>query len=309
MDSPQDRAFRAILNFVNDLWSAFSSREVTPLALYHRLLQHVKFTDKDAINRFLGGFFMFVSTHDPEIVGGGMTLAPTASIAYSERAFIDIGRLYHRADSETKKAIRNHLLNISAIMMPTEDKNAKLKEAVASTGASTTPSSVAEMSSAAGVDDSSAESKLVKGILAKVEDATKSVDASNPTAAITSLFSSGVMTDLFGSMQASVESGDVNPQKLLGTIQQVMGSFMGGIGGDSASGAGGGMGNMFSGIMGMMAGTGKATGHGTAAALMAEGPPVSADEIKAALSARKDGTEEVVPTSSGKKKKNKKNKG
>lgn len=301
MDSPQDRAFRAVLNFVSDLWSVFSSSEISPLALYNRLTGHVKFSDKEAIKKFLGGYFMFFSLYETEVVNGTMHLPSDARITYSDKVFIDIGRLHSRADADTKKAIRNHLLNISTIMAPTDEKRAKLQEAVSGiTTAPRTSSTEGESSiPLPGLSGTDNESKFVKSLLSDIESAAKSADTANPAAAMASLFSNGKMGDIFNSIQTKVESGELNVEKFGTIIKDVVGSFTGMMGSDSS------MGSMFGGLASMFGS--KGAGHGTAAALIETPVVASADEVRAALAERatRPKDEEIVVPQKSKNRKTK----
>lgn len=269
-----DNAFRAIINFIDELWKGFGSKgEVSQLALYHRLIQHVKFTDIASIQKFLSGFMLFFASYDESIINSSMNIPADVKIVYSDRIFLEIGKIVSHSDETTKNILRNHLLNISSILLPTDVKKTKLREII---GVSTKPSEVIEPKSLIS-QDGSAESRFMNGLISKAEAAAKDIDSSNPAAAITGLFSSGVFQEMLTSMQSEVEKGDIDPQKLLGSIQSLAGS-------SGILGGGNDMSSMLGGITSMMGGLGGSS-RGTASALLES--PVSTENVKDLLESRK----------------------
>lgn len=259
MDSPQDLAFRAILNFANELHTIFGptgqsmTKSQIPFAAYHRLLGFLRFTDIDSINRVIGGFTKFLILYDEDIVSGRMALPTTARVEYTDKAYIDIGRMYSTADDDTKTAIRKHLLNISAIIFKSEEKKKLLMTMLAPTPASgggggDAPTIDSILKSVPGLSDGSKESNILKDVMSKVSDAASTTDASNPAEAIKSILSSDAITNLLGGMTDG--SNDLDFGKLSGTIQSLMGAFMGG--------SGGGLASMFTGMSALTGGGTKA---------------------------------------------------
>ena len=59
----------------------------------------------------------------------------------------------------------------------------------------------------------------------KVESSVDNMDSSNPMEAITGMMSSGVFSELVGSMTSGLQSGDLNIGNLLGTVNEMVGSM------------------------------------------------------------------------------------
>jgi len=60
MTETKIEAFNAVVSFVNDLWEVYGNpKKVSPLALYRRLISHIKPTQKEGIHKTLSGFVEF----------------------------------------------------------------------------------------------------------------------------------------------------------------------------------------------------------------------------------------------------------
>ena len=134
MDTVEDKnvkVFRAVNLFVDDLWNVFSTKGTSALAVYRRLLSTKLETDADALEKGKMGFARFLLAHEDKLVNNTLDKLPAgATIRYdkSDRIRIDIQKYYSRSDETGKEAIRRHLINISYIMDPSEQKDAILAE-------------------------------------------------------------------------------------------------------------------------------------------------------------------------------------
>ena len=100
---------------------------MSPLALYRRLIEHIKFTDADSINKVLSGFRQFLVPYEDAIINNNLGAIPRGTtIKYGEgkTAYLEIQKYIYqtRHDSETREAIRQHLVTISAILEPDRKK-------------------------------------------------------------------------------------------------------------------------------------------------------------------------------------------
>ena len=69
------------------------------------------------------------------------------------------------------------------------------------------------------------ETNFLKNMMDKVENSVDNMDSSNPMEAITGMMSSGVFSELVGSMTSGLQSGDLNIGNLLGTVNEMVGSM------------------------------------------------------------------------------------
>lgn len=210
------RAFNAVVTFVNDLWEVFgSAKKVSPLALYRRLIEHIKFTDADSINKVLSGFRQFLVSYEDAILKDNLDIIPRGTvIKYGEgkTAYLEIQKYIYqtRNDTETREAIRQHLVTISAILEPDSKKLEELDKRL----------------SGLNIDVDSKEGEFITGIMHKAKDSMEEVDTENPGQAIMGLLSSGVIQDMVVGLQQGVGSGEMDMQKLLGSMQNAIGAIM-----------------------------------------------------------------------------------
>lgn len=208
------QAFGCIRSFVDDLWELFGDeKSPLPINLYRRLLRNVNEDDVEIVNYFLSGFRYFLQTYEEQILEGRLTDIPKGvRINYkdSNKVYLDIQKYIYKSDPETRDVIRQHLLTISTILDPNSNKMEKLDN-----------SGIEDL----GIDESTPEGKLFGDIMHRTRDAMSSFgeeDTMNPTIAFISLAQSGFLTDLMGDFQQRAESGEIDIQKLFGTMQSMM---------------------------------------------------------------------------------------
>jgi len=209
-------AFKAVCSFINDMWGVYGDdKKVTPLALYKRLLSHIKETDSNSINKVLSGFREFLKIHEFSLLNENLEEIPKGTKIYygnSNRVYLDIEDYIYqsRGDDSIRSAILSHLLTISNILEPTSAKNDrinKLTDIISSD--SSTPN---------------VEMNFFNEIL---EDTTKSLGDLNTSSSdknlnIENIFSvmvsSGVVGNVFGKLQEGIGSGRINPEKLYSSM-------------------------------------------------------------------------------------------
>ena len=215
MDEKYIKAFNAVVTFVNDLWEVFgNSSKASPLNLYRRLICHIKPTDVDAINKALSGFRQFLITYEDAILTDNLDVIPRGVLikyGTSKGVFLEIQKYIYQTknDSETREAIRQHLVTISAILEPNEKKMGELEKRIGDLN----------------VDPGTKEGEFITGIIRKAQDTMQGVDTDNPTQAIMGMLSSGVIQDVIVGLQQGVGSGEMDLSKLLGSMQTAIGAI------------------------------------------------------------------------------------
>ena len=113
-----------------------------------------------------------------------------------------------KMDSDTRLTIHRHLLTLSATLDSQSSAKDVLKTDLSLT---TTVNS----------NGASAEDDFLSEVMAKVE---KSVDANatNPNEAISKVMSSGIVNDLVSSIGSKVSSGNLDINKMFGSIQKML---------------------------------------------------------------------------------------
>jgi len=208
-------AFNGVKFFVDDLWFLYGDNSTpSPINLYKRLLSKVDSGDTEVVNKFLNGFKYFLSTYEKQIVEGRLLDIPKGvrvNYGDSKRVYLEIQKYIYKADDTTRLAIKQHLLTISAILDPSKEKLDQLDE-----------NKIEDF----GIDESTPEGRLFGDIMYQTREAMNGVDSSNPTIALMTLMKSGVISNMVNTLQNKAESGEIDIQSLIGTMQTAMGSAM-----------------------------------------------------------------------------------
>lgn len=208
-DKKQREAFNAILSFVNDLWDAFgSSKKVTPLSLYHRLVTNIKVSDMGSINNVVNGFKTFMSLYELSLLKGDINSIPEdTKISYgnSGRICLEIQKYFYRSrnNEETLTIIRQHLLTIGMILDPRADKIVELEN-------SQRERDEAAASILPGIDISTKEGQFINDVLNTAKSGMEGVDTNDPMQAMMGVYRSGAFQKMMGGMQ----DGTMNPKTL-----------------------------------------------------------------------------------------------
>jgi hypothetical protein len=247
MDNTTVLIFKSIACFISDLNQEFGSKYKS-IALYNRLLEHTGITNVLPIKKHIDAFHAFFEENKKGMEEQNEDLFVKKQVGYSDRVFVDVACVLKKSNDETKQIIWQHLYTIWGLIDPTSQAKRLLHK---NNG-----------------QPADKESRFLSDIIDKVEKNinTNEVDSKNPMAAVTSLMSSGVFTDLINDMQTGLSDGSLDISKLMGSVQGLMGRMGGG-----GNGNGGGMpdmsmmmnmvGGMMGGGMGGMGGMGGGNGN------------------------------------------------
>jgi hypothetical protein len=235
MDNTSILIFKAIVGFISDLNEEFGQRYKS-IALYNRLLDKTGIVNIGPVQKHIECFRSFFSKNKKAMEEKKKELFDETKISYSKSVYIDVVLILN-SNSDTSSIIWKHLLTIWGLIDPTSQAKRILNESLKNSN---------------GEDK---ESQFLSNILERVEKTVgeNNVDTSNPMAAVSSLMSSGVFTDLINGMQTGLSDGSLDISKLMGSVQGMMSKMNGGRGG------GGGMPDLNS-MMSMMGGMGGSGG-------------------------------------------------
>jgi hypothetical protein len=230
--------FNAIKAFVNDLGDAFA-KDSHPLALYERLINKTTEEHKEAVQKHITAFTTFCMDNIENIKSQTATFS--GQITYSPRVFIDMNEIFkNELDTSTSKAIWSHLLTISALVDPSCGALQVLKSA------NSIPSK--KDGAVPKIQGEGDEGDFLNDIISRVEEHVNG-DVSDPSEAISSIMSSGLIPNLVGSLNDGISSGKLDLSKMMMSVQKMVGSLSSEMG---SNGEGGGMPDMLSNMMGMM---------------------------------------------------------
>ena len=209
MDDTILMSFKAVAAFVKDLNEVFGKKQKS-LALYARLIEKTGIVHEKPIEKHLEAFKAFCIYNRDSISSQNKRGLSNPKISYNDRVYIDMNHIFNLCENEpdTTDTIWKHILTISALLDPTSNAKKILKENI-------------EKNQHEGND--SKEEEFISSLIDKVEqsiDPTKVSD--NPMAAVSSMMSSGVITDLIGNMQNGLASGELNLGRLMNTVQGMM---------------------------------------------------------------------------------------
>jgi hypothetical protein len=220
--------FKGIIGFVNDLNSLFGDTQHS-LKLYHHLITKTTFAHDKPILKHIEAFTNYCISNHESIMNKDKSRLNNDNIQYSERVYINLHNIFFpttrkakAVDAETEEAIWKHLIYLSARTNPNEGALRLLKSVVES-------KSVGERKEGGiniNVGGEGKEKEFLTNIMNKVENCIDP-NSTNPLQAISSIMSSGLLTELVSDMGEGIENGSINLNSLMGSVQSMM-STMGG---------------------------------------------------------------------------------
>lgn len=189
-------AFNAITCFVKDLNNEFGQRQHS-LQLYCRLIEHMNLSQEAAIAKVTDGFVSFIGKNQLAIESRNVEGLTEDKVVYSDKVFILLKVLFMNADADTRGVMWKHLLTIYGLLYP----NSQAKEILRNMNS----------------EVKSAETALISDMVQKIVPHLNP-EETNPMQAIMGLMSSGVFTELIGTMQKGMDDGSVNMNSLLGQV-------------------------------------------------------------------------------------------
>tara|TARA_B100000900_G_C20527230_1_gene694721 strand:- start:195 stop:956 length:762 start_codon:yes stop_codon:yes gene_type:complete len=189
--------FNSITNFIKDLNDCFGSNHKS-LQLYNRLIEKTTVAHKDAIAKHISIFKTWCTVNEKSIVEQNFKTLE-GNIEYSEKCFINLRDIFNEADSQQRTSIWKHILLICAYINP----NINAKEILQK--------------------EDSNEKDFLKDMITKVEENVGDTEnLENPMQAVANMMSSGVFNELVGSMSSGLQNGELNLNKLMGTVNNMV---------------------------------------------------------------------------------------
>jgi len=193
--------FKAISDFVTTLNECYGTKQKS-LQLYARLISKTNIVDEGPIARHITAFSTFCTKNKEAIAKKSVENLVENLISYNEKVFINMRLIFSLAAKEKKSEttiIWKHILGIYALIDPTSKAKSVLKDTIEREGTT------------------GKEEEFLSDIFDKVGNNIE--PEGNPMAAVGSLMSSGVFTDIVSSMSTGLESGELDLGKLMGTMQ------------------------------------------------------------------------------------------
>lgn len=209
--------FKVISNFVLELAEYFANKNKS-LKLYRRLLKHVTVEDETHMNKHIDIFKNFCVSNRDALLAKDSSKIVEPMIKFSDKVFINMNTIFSQTkDEDTKGAIWQHLLTISAYVDPEGNAKEILKtEKVKSTLNA----------------DPSQEANFLTNMIEKIQSSVDTSSSSDPKDVVSNILGSGLFSEVLSSVNSSVEDGSLDLGKLMNTVQ----SMVSNLGGEGAPG-------------------------------------------------------------------------
>ena len=190
--------------------SAFFNKDLA-LKLYNHLLVKTTLADTAPVEKHISEFTNFCKKNRKHIIEANTAL-PCKKITYSERVYIDFEKIISeilKEDSaaETLTVLFDHLLLLSSVFDPEGNASKVLKDKAQSNDKTNEIKEFLE------------GNEFLSGMMKKVES---QVDpGSNPMEAMSKMMSSGLLQELVVGMQENIDSGKMNVQDLMTSVQKM----------------------------------------------------------------------------------------
>ena len=253
MEDNTFKTFHTISSFVKELQELYGKKYYN-ISLYNRILEKTPITNQTAIFKHISIFSEFIKKNRDAILEKNSDKLTWDRIIFSKKIYINIKDVLKESDTDTKNAIWKYILAISFTTIQTDDIKEKIKQLLL------TPSS----------DNSNEEGKesdFIKNFMSKIENNFKDKEFKDPMSATAELFQSGIFTDMVQTMNQDVQDGKIDINKLLKSVQGMLGGLTNDMNNSSGGGGGGGgglsdMSGIFSMVTNVMGSMGNMGGDG-----------------------------------------------
>jgi hypothetical protein len=190
--------FKTITGFVKNMNECYGSQQKT-LQLYARLISKTTIEDETPILRHVAAFTKFCTTNKNMILEKKHKNLPEPKISYNEKVFINMQHIFNIASASERSVIWKHILTIYAFIDPQSQAKEMLKQVIDKDG------------------KGGKEEEFLTDIFDKVGNNIQ--PDGNPLQAVGNLMSSGIFTDIVGSMSNGLENGELDLGRLMGSMQ------------------------------------------------------------------------------------------
>jgi len=240
------KIFTKILSFVNEYKNVFAE---DPILKYYKLLKKTPVANTTAIKNHINIFKNWLTYNRDAILQKNKDNI-NGILNISANVYLPIKDSLDKADQDTTNSIFKHLLIIFLRIFPDDEA---IKTAL-----------VTDVVKAKPQPPSGNEGDFLNKFMSKIENNFSETEFTDPMSATMHMLNSGIFTEMVGSMNTEMQSGNLDLTKLLGSVQGMLGNLgastnigSGGIEGLSGLGglaglSGGDMSGMMSMVSGLM---------------------------------------------------------
>lgn len=217
---------RSIRDLVADLKELYPNPK-SALALYNRLLQHIKDEElstptnskplSQGVVKFISGFQSFFGLYaqfldSTELLMKNLPRGATIPYGVGDKIFIDIQKFLYQADEESRDIIRMHLLTIATVMEPDETALQNLNSNLKSYG-NKTPGDVSSFLNQMGINTDSKEGAFMLNTVNEIQGCLAGQNTEDPTTAVMGLIP--LLPKVMSQLKDGVADGSFDLNKIM----------------------------------------------------------------------------------------------
>lgn len=195
--------FKCIVDFIHCLREMFGKQQHS-LELYDLLMEKTGIVHQEPIKKHIQLFRNFVLENEGAILENSEEKMTQWRIEYSEKVFIDLKEIFSLCVEEDKGTIWQHLLTLLAVLVPTSNAKNVLREKNS---------------------NKNKEGDFLSNLIHKVEKHVDPNMATDPAQMMSGILSSGLFSELMEDMNKGMADGDLDLNKMMGSLQGMIGSM------------------------------------------------------------------------------------
>jgi hypothetical protein len=171
---------------------------------YYKVCKHTPITKHNAIKNHITLFSNFLLPNKDNIIKKNFSNFNPTEIRLSDKTYIDFKQVFEQANKEWRPAIFQHLQYLLYLIHPEEE----VKEALVPTEKET-----------------SKETEVLNNFVEKLQENFKNHENKNPVELGLDLLKNGTFMNMYQDINKSLQSGDLKLDKLLGSVQNIIGEL------------------------------------------------------------------------------------
>lgn len=207
MSEIEVKTFKAISDFISDLHTCFPNRK--DISLYNRLVEKITFRDTGSMLKHITAFKLFFQNNPKFLVT--RAISQGSKISYNERIFINFDVVWKNTNKSEKEVLYKHLTTIFTIL---NIGNPEADEALQILRKENEPASL--------IPNDTKEGQFINDTINELESQMGDLNADNPMEMVGTLMQSGFLNKFVGDLQNKFESGEMDMQKLLGSVTGII---------------------------------------------------------------------------------------
>lgn len=211
--------FKCIVDFIHCLRDLYGENQHS-LELYDLLMEKTGIVHEEPIKKHIHLFYEFLRENEEAILENSPTLIKKWKIEYSDKVYIDLKPIFEDCSESDMKVLWQHLLTLLAVLIPTSQAKQILKQQKNKKKKKNQKTNKKNSNSGETNEDD-----FLSNIMDKVGKHIDPSKTSNPAEMMTGIMSSGLFGELMDDMNKGMSSGDLDINKMMGSLQGMIGNL------------------------------------------------------------------------------------